>query len=59
MQLEMSVQEFLDSINNPLTRKGYRFGLNKFVKWYGKPAKDIIEIRKKDLTPKAGENIID
>jgi len=29
--MEMSVQEFLNSVSNPRTRKGYRFGLNKFV----------------------------
>jgi len=35
----MSVQEFLNSISNPKTRKGYRFGLNKFVGWFDKPAR--------------------
>ena len=40
--MEMSVQEFLNSISNPRTRKGYRFGLNKFVEWFSKPAEDIL-----------------
>jgi site-specific recombinase XerD len=57
--LEMSVQEFLNSISNPRTRKGYRFGLNKFVEWFGKPAKEILELRQEDLTQKAGENLIE
>jgi hypothetical protein len=34
----MSVQEFLNSVSNPRTRKDYRFGLNKFVEWFGKSA---------------------
>jgi integrase len=57
--LEMSVQEFLNSINNPRTRKGYRFGLNKFVKWFGKPAEEILAMRQKDLTQKPGENLVE
>ncbi len=40
----MSVQEFLNSVNNPRTRKGYRFGLSKFVEWFGKPASEILAI---------------
>jgi len=57
--LEMSVQEFLNSVNNPRTRKGYRFGLNKFVEWFDKPAEEILKIRQDDLTQKAGENVIE
>ena len=57
--MEMSVQEFLNSINNPRTRKGYRFGLNKFVKWFGKPAEEILAMRQKDLTQKPGENLVE
>jgi site-specific recombinase XerD len=57
--LEMSVQEFLNSISNPRTRKGYRFGLNKFVEWFGKPAEEILAIRQDDLTQKAGENLVE
>jgi site-specific recombinase XerD len=55
----MSVQEFLNSVNNPRTRKGYRFGLNKFVEWFDKPAEEILKIRQDDLTQKAGENVIE
>jgi integrase len=55
----MSVQEFLNSISNPRTRKGYRFGLNKFVEWFGKPAEEILAMRQKDLTQKPGENLVE
>jgi integrase len=57
--LEMSVQEFLNSISNPRTRKGYRFGLNKFVDWFGKPAEEILAMRQEDLTQKPGENLVE
>ena len=55
----MSVQEFLNSISNPRTRKGYRFGLNKFVEWFNKPAKEILEMRQEDLTQRPGENLVE
>jgi len=57
--VDMSVQEFMNSINNKSTKKGYRFGLNKFVKWYGKSADEILRLRKEDLTQRSGENLID
>ena len=57
--MEMSVQEFLNSISNPRTRKGYRFGLSKFVEWFGKPAEEILTMRQEDLTQKAGENLVE
>lgn len=57
--MEMSVQEFLDSVNNPSTKKGYRFGLKEFVEWFGKPAEEILAIRQEDLTQKPGENLIE
>jgi integrase len=57
--LEMSVQEFLNSISNPRTRKGYRFGLNKFVEWFGKPAEEILAMRQEDLTQRPGENLVE
>ena len=57
--MEMSVQEFLNSINNPRTRKGYRFGLNKFVEYFNKPAEEILTIRQEDLTQKPGENLVE
>ena len=55
----MSVQEFLNSISNPRTKKGYRFGLNKFVEWFGKPAEEILAIRQEDLTQKSEENLVE
>ena len=57
--MEMSVQEFLNSISNPRTRKGYRFGLNKFIEWFGKPAEKILAMRQEDLTQKPGENLVE
>jgi integrase len=57
--LEMSVQEFMNSISNPRTRKGYRFGLNKFVEWFGKPPEEILAMRQEDLTQKPGENLVE
>jgi integrase len=57
--LEMSVQEFLNSVSNPRTRKGYRFGLNKFVEWYGNTTEEILAIRQEDLTQKPGENLVE
>jgi integrase len=55
----MSVQEFLNSVSNPKTKKGYRFGLNKFVEWIGKPVEEVLAMRQEDLTQKAGENPIE
>jgi len=57
--LELSVQEFLDSVSNPSTKKGYKSGLKQFVEWYGKPAEEILKIRQDDLTQKAGENLVE
>jgi integrase len=57
--LEMSVQEFLNSISNPRTRKGYRFGLYKFVEWFSKPAEEILVKRQEDLTQKPRENLVE
>jgi hypothetical protein len=57
--LEMSVPEFLNSISNPRTRKGYRFGLNKFVEWFGKPAEEILAMRQEDLSQRQGENLVE
>ena len=33
------------------TRKVYKYGLNKFLEWYGKTGKEVLEERKDDLTP--------
>ncbi|MGB9134499.1 MAG: hypothetical protein WCC63_02780, partial [Candidatus Bathyarchaeia archaeon] len=55
----MSVQEFLDSVQNPNTKKEYRHGVKKFCDWFGKSAEETLEMRKDDLTQKAGENLIE
>ncbi len=57
--MEMSVQKFLGSVSNLSTRKGYRFGLNKFVRWFGKPAEEVLAMRQEDLTQKPGENLVE
>lgn len=57
--MELSVQEFLDSVANPNTKKEYRHGINKFCQWYGKSAKEILELRKEDLTQRPDENLIE
>jgi site-specific recombinase XerD len=57
--MELSVQEFLDSVSNPNTRKEYRHGLKKFCDWFGKSAEEILEMRKGDLTQRAGENLVE
>jgi integrase len=56
--LELSVQDFLNSISNINTRIGYRFGINKFVEWFGQSAEQILLMRQEDLTQEAGENLI-
>jgi len=57
--MELSIQEFLDSVSNPNTKKEYRHGIKKFCEWYGKSAEEILELRKDDLTQRAGENLIE
>jgi len=57
--VKLSLQEFLDSAQNPNTKKGYRHGIKKFCEWYGKSAEEILEIRKDDLTQRTGENLIE
>ena len=57
--MKLSLQEFLDSVQNPNTKKGYRYGIKKFCEWYGKSAEEILEIRKDDLTQRTGENLIE
>jgi hypothetical protein len=47
--MEMSVQQFLDSVSNPNTEKEYRHGIKKFCEWFGKSAEEILEMRKQDL----------
>ncbi len=48
--MNLSEQEFLDSITNPLTKKEYKHGLKRFVEWFGKPVEEILQMRKNDLT---------
>jgi len=57
--MELSVQEFLDSVSNPNTKKEYRHGIKKFCEWYGKSAEEILELRKDDLTQRQRENLIE
>jgi len=57
--VELSLKEFLDSVQNPNTKKGYRHGIKKFCEWFDKSAEEILEIRKNDLTQRAGENLIE
>jgi integrase len=57
--MELSVQEFLDSIFNPNTKKEYRHGVKKFCDWFDKSAEEILELRKDDLTQRQGENLVE
>jgi integrase len=57
--MELSTKEFLDSVINPNTRKGYRVGIKKFHEWFGKSPREILEARKNDLTQKPGEDLIE
>jgi len=57
--MELSVKEFLDSVINPNTRKGYRVGIKKFNEWFGKSPREILEARKDDLTQRSGEDLIE
>ena len=57
--MNLNVNEFLDSVQNPLTRKGYRQGIKKFCDYYGKTAEEILEQRRDDLTQRSGENLVD
>ena len=57
--MELSVQEFLDSVTNPNTKKEYRYGIKKFCDWYAKSAEETLELRKNDLTQIAGEGLVE
>ena len=57
--IKLSVQEFLDTVQNPNTKKEYRYGIKKFCEYYGKIAEKILDQRKDDLTQKSGENLIE
>ena len=58
MGLELSIQEFLDSLPSKGTKKVYKYGLNKFLDWYGKTGKEVLEERKDDLTQRPNEHIV-
>lgn len=55
--MELSFKEFLDSVINSNTRKGYRVGIKKFHEWSGKSPREIIETRKDDLTQRPKEDL--
>lgn len=57
--MELSVREFLDSVGNPSTKKQYRLGMKKFCEWFDKSPREILEMRKNDLTQRPKENIIE
>jgi integrase len=57
--MELSLQEFLDSVSNKSTKKEYRWGIKLFSEWYGKSAEEILKERQDDLTQKTGENLIE
>jgi site-specific recombinase XerD len=49
----------LELSKQPENREGYRFGLNKFVEWFGKPPEQVLALRQEDLTQKPGENLVE
>jgi len=57
--MELSLEEFLGSVSNKKTRRAYKFGIKKFCDWFGKSPREILEMRKSDLTQKDGENLIE
>jgi len=57
--MKLSEEEFLETIQNSSTRKGYRQGIKKFREYYGKTVKEILNQRKDDLTQIPGENLIE
>jgi integrase len=57
--MELSVKEFLDSVINSNTRKGYRVGIKKFHEWFGKSPREILQSRKDDLTQRPDEDLIE
>lgn len=57
--MKLSVEEFLGTVHNPNTRRGYRQGIKKFCEYYGKSAEEILEERKDDLTQRPGEGLIE
>lgn len=58
MGLNMSVQEFLNSLSSKGTKKTYKHGLKKFLEWYGKSAEEVLKERKDDLTQRPEEDLV-
>lgn len=57
--MELSVKEYLDSVANLNTRKSYRIGIQKFCEWFCKSPREVLEMRKDDLTQREGEDLIE
>ena len=57
--MQLSAEEFFDSIRNKSTRKGYRNGIKKFCHWFNKSPSEILELRKDDLTQRPNENLVE
>ena len=48
---EMTVEAFLEYVKEARsknTHKSYKYGIEKFVEYFGKPANEILELRKQD-----------
>lgn len=58
MGLNMSVQEFLDSLPSKGTKKVYKMGLKKFFEWYEKTPEQVLQERKDDLTQRPDEDLV-
>jgi integrase len=56
--VELSLQQFLDSLSNTNTKKGYHLGIVKFCQWFGKSPREVLELRKDDLTQRPREDLI-
>jgi len=57
--MELSVQQFLDAVTNPHTKKEYRYGIKRFCEWFGKPAEEVLKLRQEDLTLSEGESLVE
>ena len=53
------LEEWLSTIQSGNTRKSYRYGVKRFVMWYGKSVEAILNERKENLTQREKENLID
>jgi len=57
--MQLSAEEFLESVRNKSTRKGYRNGIKKFFVWFNRTPEEILKLRKDDLTQRPDENLIE